>query len=234
MRLSQFRNLVANMPVLYQSFASKRSTWASHIGRDDKAGNALRSIFGKSEEVTLSRDDLRTLAAEAELSQFVMATIIWGYPRGMRGNHVANLIGQLDSLTQLLSDARNQSVAEWDKHYANVVPIAGIGLSTHTKFLNFLSVQVQGRRALILDDRIIRIANRCIFEELAPLQEMNNYNAIRLYPKYLECIHDLADGLAVSGEEIEFFLFEFGLNLKPLMARQLAQPPLAFPTPPAS
>ena len=209
------------MPVSYQAFASKRSTWEPHISRDNKAGNALRSIFGTSDEVTLSRNDLRILAAKADLSQFVMATIIWGYPRSMRGNHVANLIGHLDSLTRLLSTARAQRIAEWNTHFANVLPIAGIGLSTYTKFLNFLSVQVQGRTALILDGRIIRIAKQGIFEELAPLQKMSNYNANRFYPQYLECVHDLADSLRVSGEGIEFFLFEFGLYLKPPPAQQI-------------
>jgi hypothetical protein len=221
MRLSEFRSLVANMPVSYQAFASKRFSWPSHISRGDSAGNALRSIFGTSDEVTLSRSDLRSFACKPDLEQFVMATIIWGYPRGMRGNHVANLISHLGSLTQLLSAARTQPVAEWDTHYAKVGPIAGIGLSTYTKFLNFLSAQVQGHTALILDDRIIRVANQGIFEELAPLQGLSNYNAARSYPQYLECIHGLANNLAVSAEEIEFFLFEFGLNLKPLPAQQI-------------
>ena len=222
MRLSEFRSLVANMPVGYQAFASKRSIWASHVNRNDNAGDALRAIFGTLREVTLSRSDLRSFACKPDLAQFVMATIIWGYPRGMRGNHVANLISHLSLLTQLLSAARTQPVAEWGTHYAKVRPIVGIGLSTYTKFLSFLSVQVQGHTALILDDRIIRVANQGIFEELTPLQGLSYDNAPRSYPQYLECIHGLADSLGVSPEKIEFFLFEFGLNLKPPSALQIA------------
>jgi hypothetical protein len=214
MRLSEFRTLVANMPVEYQAFASKRSIWAPHLNRNDNAGDALRTIFGTSREVTLSRSDLRSFACKPDLGQFVMATIIWGYPRGMRGNHVSNLIGHLGSLTQLLSTARTQPVVEWGTHYAKVRPIVGIGLSTYTKFLSFLSVHVQGHTALILDDRIIRVANQCIFEELAPLRELSYDNAPRSYPQYLECLHRLAGDLETSPEQIEFFLFEFGLNLK--------------------
>ena len=144
-----------------------------------------------------------------------MATIIWGYPGGMRGNHVRNLIRHLGPLTQLLAEARTQTIVEWSTHYAKVGPIAGIGLSTYTKFLNFLSVQVHGHAALILDDRIIRIANQSVFEELAPLRGLNSRNAASSYPSYLMCMHSVASGLDVPAEAIEFFLFEFGLNLKP-------------------
>jgi hypothetical protein len=65
---------------------------------------------------------------------------------------------------------------------------------------------------LILDDRIIRIAQSGIFQELAPLRGLKN--AVHSYPRYLECMHSLAGDLAVSAERLEFFLFEFGLSLK--------------------
>src|SRR6202011_5816237 len=90
--------------------------------------------------------------------------------------------------------------------------ISGVGLSTHTKFLTFLLVPVHGHSALILDDRIIRIVQSGIFQELVPLHGLKN--AVRSYPHYLECMHGLAGDLTVSAERLEFFLFEFGLNLK--------------------
>lgn len=221
MRLSEFKKLIASMPVSYQAFTSKRVTWDSHLGGDNEAGKALRSIFGNSDEVTLSRSDLRGLASKPNLAQFVMATIIWGYPRGMRGNNVANLTNDLGQLTKLLSTARKQPVTDWNGHYKAVGEIAGIGLSSYTKFLSFLSAQVHGHSALILDDRIIRVASQGVFEELAPIRLLNTYNAGLSYPEYLSCIHSLANKLTVSAEEIEFFLFEFGLNLKPLPAQQI-------------
>jgi hypothetical protein len=215
MRLADFRTLISAMPVPYQAFASKRSTWVSQINRGNEAGNALRSIFGPRDEVAIvSRSDLRSLGTKSDLAQFVMATILWGYPGGMRGNHVANLIDHFDSLTHLLSAARAEPVDNWKEHYAKVGPITGIGLSTYTKFLHFLSVKVQGHAALILDDRIIQVANRGTFAELAPLEDLSSYHAPRLYPKYLQCMHDTAAHLSVSAEQIEFFLFEFGLDLK--------------------
>jgi hypothetical protein len=160
-------------------------------------------------------DDLRGFASKQDLTNFVMATIIWGYTSGMRGNHVRNLIRHLGPLTLLLAEARTQPVMDWSTHYEKVRPIAGIGLSTYTKFLNFLSVQVHGHAALILDDRIIRIANQSVFDELSPLRGLNNSNAARSYPSYLMCMHNVASSLDVAAEALEFFIFEFGLNLKP-------------------
>jgi hypothetical protein len=219
MHLYEFRDLIANMPLSYQAFTSKRSTWAPHIDGDDNVGNALRSIFGQLEEVTISRYDLCEYANFLNLEQFVIATIVWGYPAGMRGKNFAKFADQMNhlvSLMQLLSTARNTPIADWIEHFTEVRPIRGIGLSTYTKFLNFLSVLVEGQKALILDDRIMRIANLGLFDGLAPLYglDLKYSNAHRFYLRYLNCIHGLAEELNVSAEKIEFFLFEFGLNLK--------------------
>ncbi len=226
MQLSEFKNLIANMPVPYQAFASQRTTWVPHIDGNDEAGNALRTIFGDSVEVTLSRSDLRSLASKQDLAEFVMATIIWGYPSGMRGNHVKNLIGHLGTLTGLLATAKAQPIADWNQHYANVERINGIGLSTYTKFLSFLSIQVQGHSALILDDRIIRVANQEIFEDLMQFRNLKYHNAAHSYPEYLQCLSKISTQISVSPEQIEFFLFEFGLNLKPPPAQPGSQPDL--------
>jgi hypothetical protein len=129
--LRDFRDLIANMPVSLQGFTSKQSTWTSHLAGNGTAGAALGAIFGESDEVTLSRNDLRCLAKNEDLGQFLMATIIWGYPRGMRGNHVASLIRHFDMLMELVSKVRSEPVSDWMEHYAKVAPIAGIGLSTY-------------------------------------------------------------------------------------------------------
>src|SRR5258706_12879062 len=215
MQLSKFRNLIAIMPVDYQASISKRSTWEKHM-RGDNASRALRSVldmFGTSDKVILSRRDLRGLANERDLAQFAMATIVWGYTSGGRGNNVENLMRNLNKLTELLAEARTQSVPLWNIHYKEVKEIKGIGLSTYTKFLNFLDVRVHGYAALILDERIIRVASGDVWKELAPLRELSN-KPDRHYPKYLEHMHSVANDLEVSAEALEVFLFVFGMSLK--------------------
>jgi hypothetical protein len=216
MQLFDFKELISKMPVPHQAFTSKRTTWARHIDGSGKANAALRAIFSTANEVRISRSDLRNMAKEVDISRFIMATIIWGYPRGMRGNHVTNLIQQFESLTQIIAEAKATSISNWQQHYRQLKPITGIGLSTYTKFLSFLPTQVHGHSALILDDRIIEVAKQNIFEELAELSHLRYENAAKFYPDYLRCIANLAIQLSVEPEQIEFFLFEFGLNLKPL------------------
>ncbi len=43
-QISEFRDLIAIMPVEYQASTSKRSTWEKHMG-SDKASDALRSVL---------------------------------------------------------------------------------------------------------------------------------------------------------------------------------------------
>jgi hypothetical protein len=214
MQLSEFGGLIENMPVSHQSFTSKRTTWTSRLKGENSACNALRLIFGTKDEVTLSRCDLRSLGRKTDLTEFVMATLIWGYPGGMRGNHIPNMVNHISPLTDLLEEGRTRPVTQWNEHFARVKPITGIGLSTYTKFLNFLSVKIDAYTSLILDDRIVRVARARIFEELMPLAALTDHVKVRDYPRYLECMHRIANGMAVPAESIEFFLFEFGLNLK--------------------
>jgi hypothetical protein len=216
MRLADFSDLISNMPVSNQAFASKRSTWSTYM-KDDSAGVALRAIFDAhhkgSENIFLSRGDLSDLALKPNLAEFVMATIIWGYPRGMRGHNFRNLTSHLDALCRILSRARSP-ISDWISHYKDVRGIHGIGLSTYSKFLHFMSANVEGHKALILDQRIIEVVQQHLFEELAALRRLTSANASRLYPKYLACMDDAASRLSLPPEKLEFFLFEFGLHLK--------------------
>jgi hypothetical protein len=218
MRLADFADLISNMPVSNQAFASKRSTWTTHINGTDTAGAGLQAVFDaykiNPDNIFLSRGDLRDLALKPHLAEFVMATIIWGYPRGMRGHNLRNMTSHLDSLCQILSDARSCPISDWISHYENVRPIHGIGISTYTKLLHFLSAKIEGHEALILDQRIIDVAQGNLFEELASICNLTSANASRLYPKYLECMDDAASRLSLPPDKIEFFLFEFGLHLK--------------------
>jgi hypothetical protein len=217
MRLADFTDLISNMPVSNQAFASKRSTWSTHINGGGAAGAALRALFNAhditSENIFLSRSDLSDLALKPNLAEFVMATIIWGYPRGMRGHNFRNVTTHLEDLCQKLLVARFP-IPNWISHYKDVREIPGIGLSTYSKFLHFMSANVEGHKALILDQRIIEVVQQNLFEELASIRKLTSANASRLYPKYLECMDDAASRLSLPSDKLEFFLFEFGLHLK--------------------
>jgi len=213
MRLREFVPLINALPVAHQAFRSKRNTWTRFYG-NQRIGPTIRNIFGEEEYVLLSRDDVFAYAAADDLDQFVMATIIWGYPRGMRGNHVRNLSQRLDELLACLRQAKSDGINDWVKHFF-AIDIDGLGLSTYTKLLYFLRVQVVGLPALILDDRLIKVARREVFSELLPLTSIASHNASEKYPDYLTCMHTVAKDLSVDPAALELFLFVFGSNLKP-------------------
>jgi len=167
----------------------------------------MRHIFGDADSVCVSRDDLREWARAENLDCLVMGTLLWGYPDGMRGNHASNISDNLAALTGLLGEAR-LGISNWKEHFDKVESISGIGLSTYTKFLNFLSASVCGKSALILDKRIIVVAKSRAFRDFT-----GSFTALR-YPTYLERMHSIADALEVEAENLEFFFFEFGLYLK--------------------
>ena len=209
MRLSDFTALIAQMPTRYQSFTAKRVTqnWLNILHREDRAGAAMCQLFGEQESVELSRSDLRVFARQESLDCFVMATLLWGYPDGMRKTWASDISDNLLALTSLLNEAR-QGIANWRPHFARADAIRGLGLSTYTKFLNFLSVNVSGHTALILDMRISDVAIAGEFEEFT-----GDYSS-KTYPAYLETMHSITADLKVEAESLEFFLYEFGGNLK--------------------
>jgi hypothetical protein len=195
MYLSDFKGLIASMPTAYQSSTAERGKWKEVLERNDRAGRALASVFSDfgrtANEVCISRSDLRRLAKEPQLERFVMATILWGYEYD-RWKHFREFITHptgLDALTKLLIDAASQPITDWDDHFRKVDPIPRIGLSTYTKFLNFLSVNVHGNTALILDDQIVQVARQGVFVELNPLLGLKDSTKVGMYPTYLSCIH---------------------------------------------
>ena len=109
MRLSDFRNLIANMPVRAQAFTAKKINWESHLNSANPAGAVFQQIFAPHDEITISRQDLREYASSSGLDEFVVATILWGYPNGMRGNNVTRIVGRLAQLKDHLNKiARSQ------------------------------------------------------------------------------------------------------------------------------
>lgn len=228
MNLADFAQLICALPVQFQAFRSKRETW-SRFDRNTAVAQAINQIFGKSNEVLISRADLHEYAQAEDLVPFVMATIIWGYPRGMRGNHVQNLALRMPELVAHLRQAKANGIDDWDAHYS-AMDIEGVGLSTYTKFLHFLRVQVGGLTALILDERLINVAKRQIFAQLEPLGCLRVQNADARYLSYLRHMYEVAKELNVEPAALELFLFMFGSNLKP----PAAQPGTAWDAPQAA
>jgi len=219
MNLSDFKNLIASLPAELQAFRSKRKNW-DRFNDNPTIAPLIEQLFCDHEEIILNRNDLRVYANGNDYGLFVMATIVWGYPRGMRGNHVGNIGARMPELIANLVNSIN-GIDNWNDHYS-ALDISGLGLSTYTKLIHFLGVHVEGLPSLILDDRLIKVAKREVFEELSRLSGLRPYNAAQRYVLYLQAMHEAAEDVEVNSEQLELFLFMFGGNLKPIIAQQAA------------
>lgn len=175
--------------------------------------NVLKRIFDGKDEVQISRKDLFAFAKGDDLEYFIVATILWGYPRGMRGNHFQSLMSQVESLKVALEEANN-GITDWLKHYEKIKRIDGLGLSTYSKFLYFLGAKIEGSNALILDDRISATINKGLFKEFQSMGSVRYDNAVSKYTQYLKIVDTISNQLDADSGKVEMFIFEFGQNLK--------------------
>jgi hypothetical protein len=212
--VERFRDLIVNMPIREQAFTSKRETWEKYIPELAGIDNLIVELFGNHESVEISRHDLFTLAEGSKIKQFVFATVIWGYPAGMRGRHFQSLFQRINRIEENLISCRGKNIENWNEHYKLVASIEGLGLSTYTKFLYFLKVTIDNLPALILDQRLIEVFRKGVFPECRDLKTIRYGNAPDLYPRYLRIMDSIANKYRVNPGKLEMFLFEFGANLK--------------------
>lgn len=114
--MKRYRNIIINMPVREHSFTTKKSTWKGRIESNTETSNILDEIFYLETKVEVSRGDLFKLATHKQYKKLIIATILWGYPGGMRGNHFRNLSDNLDPLEKVLIEAI-EGIKNWNEHY---------------------------------------------------------------------------------------------------------------------
>ncbi|GAH43919.1 unnamed protein product, partial [marine sediment metagenome] len=78
----------------------------------------------------------------------------------------------------------------------------------------FLRLKIKNKKLLIIDQRLINVFSRKIFEEYKSLQKITYANAKNYYLDYIYITNDLAKKLKVESDRIEMFLYTFGLYLK--------------------
>lgn len=211
MKISSYSRLIRELPELQQSFDIKKTIWK--VPHQQHHINELfkKSILGP-ELIRVSRQDV--FNASNDQLAFTLKTLMWGYPTKGRGKNVDKLLEKdnLEKLNNILIKYKNRDVTN-SELISDSKQIAGLGLSTLTKFLYFLSIRIEGNPALILDQQIINVINSERFEELKPLKGIRYENALKRYSEYLHVMHNIAKDLQVSPGSLEYFLFTFGNQL---------------------
>lgn len=208
MNLNHYKALIQAMPVLDQAFGVKAINWEKQLLPEH-----FSAIFKGEAEVMLSREDI-FLTNRIDL--FILKTILWGYPSGMRGNNFLSIYSRLEEISSILNLPNRMHLNFEDLHTLQISlrSFKGLGLSTNTKLLQLRGFRFDDIPALILDERIIRVFRNNIFEDFECLAKIRDYNKERYYPEYLKCMHACAQALETSPEHLELFLFTFGNNLK--------------------
>ena len=191
-----------------------------NLGFDIKAQNwkvqsqqkHIDLIFNGKEIITLNRFDLET--ANQNTKDFILKTLMWGYPTKGRGKNIDNLLSNdsLENLTEILNSYRNTDISI-ERFKEDIKQTSGLGLSTMSKFTNFLNTTINGNRAVILDLQIINAINRGTFEEFNSLQKITYVNALNKYEQYISTIEKLAEKTNAKPDQIENFIFLFGRSI---------------------
>ena len=214
--MKQYLDLIKAMPVQEQAFTIKKKNWNRYIKNAENVAHSIEEIFDREETVKISRADLFDYAKNHDLEYFIIATIMWGYTKGMRGTHFENITNKenFESLKIALTKAKD-GIDNWNEHYKDVKNITGLGLSTYSKFLYFIAPHIENNPPLILDLRIIAVIKNDNFNIFADLKKKLTYtNAPKYYQTYLKKMKELSSTLDVEPANLEMFLFMFGTNLK--------------------
>lgn len=209
MKIADFKNLIKEIPYKNQSFDIKKSIW-----KCDNQIELIEQIFEGKPQITINRFDL--INSNWNIEEFIIKTLMWGYPTKGRGKNIDNLLKEenFKALSKKLETYRESEITI--ESLKEDLKIPGLGLSTLTKFTNFLNTKINGIKTVILDNQIIEAINTERFEELNSLKAIKYKNAVRKYFDYIKLIDKLSKETSSEPDQIEMFLFTFGRNLSEL------------------
>lgn len=158
----------------------------------------------------IRRDDLYRAYEKEVLNKAVILTLMWGYPRGGRGNNIAKAI-----------DSLNRQSCEWKKlpkfgnvltesSYNDLLEIKGIGLSTLSKILNFNRNVVSGCPCIIFDEVMFSAFKKPPFLSWKTRdgKELKHYNknlSFEKYATYLQIMYERCN----TPQQLEATIFCF-------------------------
>lgn len=215
MTLDNYQPLLQSLPVMHQSFTTKRSNWKNAEAQIDWLVALNDQLFQDGSTLELSRQDL--FSHTGSTREWIVKIIYWGYPNGMRGNNFVNILRNIEPLETALDSIKAKSspdVSDYKALIKTFNSIQGLGMSTFSKILYFMGIRFNGNPSLILDLRLIDVFRSNIFADFAELKSLRYDNTRKHYLDYIRTMNDLAERLGTSGESIEQFLFIFGNNLK--------------------
>lgn len=167
MSIKYYKNLISTLPVRQQSFTTKRATWRKEEEQFYWFKTLNQHMFQDNKTLTISRQDIFNTS---DFRKVLIKTIYWGYPGGMRGNNVGNILKSIQSIEETYNEliqTKNPKEESFKKFTKKIKgdSITGLGLSTYTKLLHFSSITFDNNPCLILDQRLINVFTNKVFTE---------------------------------------------------------------------
>ena len=206
--MEKYRELISLIPVDNQSSKIKKEVWKkfSYKNKD----SIEDAIFGDFDEVELSRKDV---LSETDTAKKIVKVLMWGYPTGGRGNHIKNILTEIETLRDLLSNEENKDLSK-DQAYDLIKKfndISGLGASTWSKLLYFFGFSIDSKKCQIYDLKIVDSLNKKQFIDLGTKKWKQ---VIDDYYQYIELLNALSARMHVFPDQVELFLFSFNYYYK--------------------
>ena len=137
MKTKDFQKLIRELPFKNQSFDIKSSNW-----KLDSQQNIIDRVFDNKPEITINRNDLYN--SNTSIEKFIIKTLMWGYPTKGRGNNIFEMLKPdvFKNLSQILLEYKDSDITV-EKIKRDINHISGLGMSTITKFTNFLNTTIE-------------------------------------------------------------------------------------------
>ena len=214
MNIDRFKTLISNLPAKQQCFTTKRTTWLKAENEISWLTKLNDKLFDSNPTLTISRLDIFETKDPREV---ILKTIYWGYTSGMRGNHFVNILKNIDTVENALSNLRaklNPTSTDFHELTLTFKNVAGLGLSTYSKLLYFFKISFNDKPCLILDQRLINVFASKTYSNFQELYNIRYDNAEKKYLDFLRVTNQIAIDINTESENVELFLFMFGNNLK--------------------
>jgi|WetSurMetagenome_2_1015567.scaffolds.fasta_scaffold267617_2 hypothetical protein len=222
-KITEYEELLWNIPVEKQAFVTKRETWEKRLKILDNKNackKIIQNLFGDRSEIEITRGEI--LEADDDTSEKLVKILLWGYPSGGRGENIQELFKNIKNIEKTLDDIRDLqkkkgflteddyklTVKEFEK-------INCLGISTWTKFLYFFNIKIEEYPCVIFDRQICNSLNRNQIEEFSDIKDIKHTEDD--YVRYLQyvskCTH-VFKSRKISQDKIELFLFYFNNHFK--------------------
>lgn len=208
--IKTYKKLIREIPIKKQSMHARKDVWRTRLGHS--LFKVVEPVFSE-DEITITRGEI---LKEKNSRLKIVKTLVWGYPKGGRGNNIKSVLKDLEKLREKLSRHKGKNLTETEaKELINKLEkVNKMGPSTWSKLLYFFEISIYSHRCQIFDKRVEQSLNASQFRDFNKEKGKWNQKKVNDFFKYIEKLDDLSKNLRVAPEQLENFLFYYNLYFK--------------------